>query len=312
MNRLLILAEDAAHYAALVKQAELPQLEISVASDTASAKSLLADCNVVLGEPPLVGEILASMEQLEWVQSTWAGVDSLCRPGLRRDYALTGAKGVFGKLISEYVMTYLFALERQIFKLRDNQSKKRWKPLRYRPAHEITLGIAGLGSIGRELARSARHFGIRVTGVSRSGKPCDDVQRVYGVDGLAEFLAEPDYIVLTLPDTTETRGFIDASALELMKPSSILINVGRGSIVNEADLVDALSEGGIAGAVLDVFENEPLEKESPLWRMPNVYITPHIAATSFPQDIVAIFVDNYLRFIDSRPLLHRIDFELGY
>lgn len=267
---------------------------------------------MVLGDPPMVREILASTKRLEWVQSTWAGVDSLCRPGLRRDYVLTGAKGVFGKLISEYVMAYLFAFERRIFDMRDNQSLKRWKPMGYRPAHEITLGIAGLGSIGRELARAARHFGIRVTAISRSGKPYDDVNKVYTLDGFAEFMAEPDYLVLTLPDTPETRGFIDARALELMKTSSVLINVGRGGIVNEADLVNALNNGGIAGAVLDVFENEPLDTASSLWQLANVYITPHTAAISVPRDIVAIFVENYHRFIESRPLLHCIDFELGY
>jgi phosphoglycerate dehydrogenase-like enzyme len=306
VNRLLILAAEAEQYAALVKAADLPQLEISAVRDAKSAKALLTGCNMVLGDPPLVSEILESAAQLEWVQSTWAGVDSLCRPGLRRDYLLTGAKGVFGKLISEYVMTYLFALERQIF------SMQRWRPLRYRSAQEITVGIAGLGSIGRELALSARHFGIRVTAISRSGRPCDGVDKVYRVGELATFLTEPDYVVLTLPATVETRGFIDARALELMKSTAVLINVGRGSIVNEADLVGALRQGTIAGAVLDVFENEPLDTESPLWQMPNVYITPHNAAISFPQDIVAIFVANYRRFMDTRPLLHRIDFESGY
>jgi phosphoglycerate dehydrogenase-like enzyme len=312
VNNLLILAEDAAEYAALLEAADLPGLEVSWARDATSAKALAAGCNLVLGEPPLVGEILESAQQLEWVQSTWAGIDSLCRSGLRRDYLLTGAKGIFGRLISEYVMTYLFALERRVFTMRDNQFAKRWKPMRYRPAHEITLGIAGLGSIGRELARSARDSGIRVTGFSRSGTPCDDVERVYAADGFAEFLARPDYVALTLPDTPATENLVDAEALELMKPSSVLINVGRGGVVNESDLIEALSNGVIAGAVLDVFEREPLDEASPLWRMPNVFITPHTAATSFPEDIVAIFIENYQRFINSQPLLHRVDFELGY
>jgi phosphoglycerate dehydrogenase-like enzyme len=132
------------------------------------------------------------------------------------------------------------------------------------------------------------------------------------VEDIAGFLEQPDYVVLTLPDTPQTTNFIDLDVLKMMKPSAVLMNVGRGSIINEVDLVCALREGVIGGAVLDVFTNEPLAQDSPLWRLPNVYITPHISAISFPEDIVEIFVGNYQRFLQKQRLRHVIDFDLGY
>jgi len=312
VNRLLILAAEVAGYTALIRAANLPQLEIHAVSDQASAEELVAGCNIILGDPPLVSKVLESAKALEWVQSSWAGVDALCRLGLRRDYVLTGAKEVFGPLISEYVMTYLFAFERRIFTMRINQLKRRWKPLTYRSSKEITLGIVGLGSIGAHLARTARQLGIRVIGLNRSGRPCENIKEIYTPDDLAGFFKKPDYIVLTLPDTPCTKHFINAENLSLMKPSAVLMNVGRGSIIKEADLVTALREGVIGGAVLDVFEDEPLAQNSPLWQLPNVFITPHTAAMSFPGDIVKIFVDNYKRYVQKHPLSHIIDFDLGY
>ena len=312
MNKLLILSSEATQYAELLEAADLPQLEISAALDCASAQASIASCNIILGDPPLAGEVLASAARLEWLQSSWAGVDHLCRSNSRRDYLLTNSKGMFGKLVSEYVMTYLFALERQVFKMLSNQGEKRWQPLAYRPARDIALGIIGLGSIGRRLAVTARHFGIRVTGLNRSGKPCDEVEKVYTSDDLAGFLEGLDYIVLTLPATPQTKHVINADVLRLMKPSAVLMNVGRGNSVNEADLVQALRDGVISGAVLDVFENEPLDAESPFWLLPNVFITPHTSAISFPEEIAGLFIDNYKRFLQHEPLLHVVDFDLGY
>lgn len=310
MNKLLILAEDAKDYFPLVEAEHLPQLEIVAATEP--EKALVADCNIILGEPPLIVDVLSSADQLKWVQSSWAGVDRLCRPGLRHDYVLTGVKGIFGPLISEYVMTYLFALERRIFDMRANQLAKRWQPKPYRLAKEVTLGIVGLGSIGRHLARTAQCYGLRVTGLNRSGKSCDGVEEVYTGENQQQFFTEADYLVLTLPDTPETRHFINADVLAMMKSTATLINVGRGSIVNESDLVTALQQGQIASAVLDVFETEPLPADSLLWSLPNVYVTPHFAAASFPEDVVEIFTKNYHRFLRGESLLHQIDFEMGY
>ena len=312
MNKLLILSQDAPRYQPLVEAAELPRLEVFYATDIEAASGMARDCNIFLAEPGLASTILETAGRLEWLQSAWAGVDRLCQPGLRRDYVLTGLKGIFDRPISEYVVTYLFALERQIFALRANQMKKRWRPRSYRPASDITLGVIGLGSIGKHVARTARRFGVRVIGLNRSGKPCSEVEKVYTADNLAEFLDKLDYLVVILPDTPETRHFVNEDLLMMMKSSSVLINVGRGSVVNEHDLIKALEGGEIDAAVLDVFETEPLPGDSPLWSMPNVYITPHVAAISFPEHVVGVFKENYHRYLQHKPLLHLIDFERGY
>jgi len=128
VNKLLILAADAANYETLIKAADLRQLGIRAAIDVSSASDLVDGCNIILGEPSMVSEVLACTRQLEWVQSSWAGIDRLCHSGLRKDYVLTGVKDVFGPLMSEYVMTYLFALERQVFTMRSNQLKQHWQP----------------------------------------------------------------------------------------------------------------------------------------------------------------------------------------
>lgn len=311
-NRLLILAEAAAEYKAKIDLAGLHDLEVYTATDAGSVTPPMKDCNIILGDPPLIGEVLGSLPGVKWVQSTWAGVDSLCTPGLRRDYALTGVKGVFGPLISEYIMTYLFAFERRVFAMRSNQLEQIWQPYRYRSAREITMGIVGLGSIGKHLVKTAGHFGIRVTGLNRSGLPCEGVERVYTQEDCGEFFEKPDYIVITLPGTLQTNHFINAERLKMMKSSAVLMNVGRGCVINEPDLVSALQEGVIAGAVLDVFEQEPLPAESPLWKMENVFITPHNAAVSFVTDVIAIFMGNYQRIQQGKPLFHEIDIEAGY
>lgn len=312
MNRLLILAKDANNYLSMIRAADLPGVELIAASGQQQAMGQVADCNIILGEPALIEGILSSASRLQWVQSSWAGVDRLCQAQQRSDYVLTGVKDIFGALITEYVMTYVFVLERKMFAMREDQANKRWQPRPYRPAAEISLGIIGLGSIGQHLAKTAAGFGIRVIGMNRSGKPCEGVEKIYTEATLAEFLAEPDYLILTLPDTPKTRHFINAETLAMMKSSVVLINVGRGSIINESDLVTALQQQKIAAAVLDVFETEPLPEDSLLWELPNVYVTPHVAAPSCPQDVVEIFVENYGRFTRGESLLHLIDFERGY
>jgi phosphoglycerate dehydrogenase-like enzyme len=312
LNKLLIHAQDAEEYAASIGALDLPQLEIVQSNKLTTALDEVGDCNILLGEPKMLAEILHSADKLEWVQSTWAGIDSLCQRDLRQDYQLTGVKDIFGPQISEYVMAYLFAIERGMFEMRENQMDKHWQPIPYRLSRDITIGIIGLGSIGKYVADVARRFGFRVTGLSRSGAACDGVEKVYTNDGLEEFLAEPDYLVAILPATERTKHFINADFLRMMKPSATLINVGRGSLINEKDLIVALQTGVIAAAVMDVFEIEPLLAESPLWLLPNVYITPHFAAASFPQDVVGIFAGNYQRFVQSEPLLHLIDLDRGY
>ncbi len=285
---------------------------MQVSGSVESAMAVAADCEIILGEPPLVSQVLEAASQLRWVQSCWAGVDSLCQPGLRRDYLLTGVTGQFGQLISEYVTGYLFALERSFFEMRVNQLERNWKPLPYRRPHDLTVGIVGLGSIGQQLAKAVSGFGFKVTGMNTTGKPCQYVDQVYTRNHSDEFFAGVDYLVVTLPATAQTKHFINAKVLQKMQPSAVLMSVGRGSVVDENALIQALQRDKIRAAVLDVFETEPLPLESPLWSMPNVYVTPHVSAVSFPEDIVEVFKQNYLRYLNNESLQHVVDFERGY
>ena len=285
---------------------------MQVSGSVESAMAVAADCEIILGEPPLVSQVLEAASQLRWVQSCWAGVDSLCQPGLRRDYLLTGVTGQFGQLISEYVTGYLFALERSFFEMRVNQLERNWKPLPYRRPHDLTVGIIGLGSIGRQLAKAVSGFGFKVTGMNTTGKPCQYVDQVYTQNHSDEFFAGVDYLVVTLPATAQTKHFINAKVLQKMQPSAVLMSVGRGSVVDENALIQALQRDKIRAAVLDVFETEPLPLESPLWSMPNVYVTPHVSAVSFPEDIVEAFKQNYPRYLNNESLQHVVDFERGY
>ncbi len=312
MHRLLVATGNNDRYLEVLRAAALPDLELAAAGNSRQARDAAAECDIFFGEPGRIAPLLPAARRLEWVQSSFAGVEALCAPGLRRDYVLTAVKGVFGPLMSAYVFAYLLALERNLFEARANQAERAWRDLPYRRLPELTLGICGLGDIGRHIAATAAHFGLRVVGCKRTPGAVPHVDRVFSGDQFQTFLSLPDYLVLVLPGTAATDGLIDSAALGRMKPSAVLINVGRGNAVKESDLAAALQGHRIRAAVLDVFESEPLPRESPLWGLPNCFITPHNAGRSFAEDAVPIFCDNYRRWREGRPLRHTVDFQRGY
>ena len=311
-NRLLILSRSAAVYAGLIKDLRLPDLEIAACKTAGEASAQLDRCTIILGEPSRIARVVEGAKVLKWVQSTFAGVEDLLRTGARSDYILTGVKGVFGPFMSEYVVGYLLALERHFFAAYRNQQDRTWRRLPYKSLHGRLLGICGFGSIGRHLARTADHFGLRVWGYKRTAETVPEAERVFTSPEFEEFLSQPDYIVNTLPSTPATVRLFDEAAFRVMKTTAVLINIGRGDAVVEEALIRALQQGMIGGAVLDVFEQEPLPEDNPLWTLPNVVITPHNSGFSFPGDIVALFAENYRRFSKGESLLYRVDFERGY
>ncbi len=311
-NKLLILSEDSKIYAEMIKELAFHNLDFIACDTVENAKKYLEDCNIILGEPSRVVPVLGVAKKLQWVQSTWAGTDALLGPNKRTDYVLTGVKGVFGSQISEYVFAYILALERNVFEVYENQKNRVWKNIPYEGLNERLIGVCGLGSIGRHIAKMAGNFGMKVWGYKHTYEEVTEVDRVFTKTDFQEFLVKPDYIVITLPNTSKTFHLFDNNAFLTMKNSAVLINVGRGSVVNENSLVQALEEKLIGGAILDVFEKEPLPEESPLWSMPNVIITPHNSAVSFPKDIIKIYTENYHRFVEKKPLQHVIEFSRGY
>jgi phosphoglycerate dehydrogenase-like enzyme len=302
VHRLLILSRHAEAYRRLIEAERLPNLDI-VSSE---------DCDVVLGEPSLVAPAIGRLTSVSWVQSTWAGVEPLLDPALRRDYVLTNARGVFGGLMSEYVFGYLLAHERTIFRRLAAQREGRWDATPPGTLKGRQIGLLGVGSIGAALAKTAKHFGMRVRGYTRSSEGCPDVDEYFHGDRRIAFARDLDYLVCIVPNTADTRRLVDAALLAALPPRAVFVNPGRGSAVDESALADALQSGRLAGAVLDVFQQEPLPPDHVLWRTPNVLITSHTAALSAPEDIAPVFIDNYKRFAAGQLLQHRVDFELGY
>jgi len=310
VHNLLILSRRADDYQRLVDAAGLPDLRIVSSSDADVAAQ--QEFEIVLGEPSLVRTALPRLTAVKWVQSTWAGVEPLLDPSLRRDYILTNARGVFGPQMSEYVFGYMIAHERKMFEKYAAQKEGRWDP-----AHPGTLagkqiGLLGVGSIGAALAATGKHFGMRVKGYTRGSEGCADVDQYFHGDDRAAFARDLDYLVSVMPNTAGTRHLVDAGLLAALPPRAVFINPGRGSVVDEAALADALQHGRLAGAVLDVFEQEPLPADHVFWKLPTVIITSHTAAISFPDDIAPVFIDNYRRWIDGAPLRYQVDFAAGY
>ena len=306
MPNILIQSRQAAEYARLVQAALLPGAVLL------GPGSALAECEIVFGEPDQIRPLLAQLPNLKWVQSTWAGVEPLLDPALRRDYCLTNARGVFGRLMAEYVLSYLLLHERKILQRLAAQKQSRWEPALTGSLQGKSLGLLGVGSIGAEVARTAKFFGMQVRGYTRASEDSPHVDAYYHGNGLLAFAQGLDYLVSILPNTAETRGMIDAQLLAQLPPHALLINAGRGAALDEAALCDALRRGTLAGAVLDVFTTEPLPAGHPFWTTPNLWITSHTAAPSFPEDIAGVFIENYRRYLAGEPLQYQVDFEKGY
>jgi phosphoglycerate dehydrogenase-like enzyme len=274
--------------------------------------------------------ILARAPRLSWVHSATSGVERALTPAaLERGVIVTNARGVFSRPIAEYVLMMILAVSRRLPQLLELQRERTWQPLEGAELRDVTVGIVGLGSIGRAVGSLATAFGCRVVAVRRraeAGPPtsgADDdggphvelvLDRVGGPDTLPELLGESDFIVLAAPLTPETESMINAETLSMVKPGAWLINVARGRLIDERALLRALQDGELGGAVLDTFADEPLPATSPFYELPNVIVTPHTAWSSgrVLDRSVELFTDNLRRFAAGEPLLNVVDPSAGY
>ena len=312
MHKLLILSQQAEDYLRLIRDERLADLELLATNDPLEAIDRGRDCDLAFGEPALLSRVLPHLPGLNWMQATWAGVEPLLDPNLRRDYILTNARGIFGELMSEYVFGYLLAHERHIIQRYISQQVGCWNEMAPGTLRGKQIGLLGVGSIGANLARTARHFGMRVRGYTRASESCLEVDVYYHPPDKLTLAKDLDYLVCVLPQITDTRQIVDEALLGVLPRQAVIINVGRGSLLDEAALVEALQSGRIAGAVLDVFMEEPLPPGHIFWRTPNLLITSHTAAPTIPEEIVSLFLFNYHRLVAGEGLIYQVNFELGY
>ena len=255
------------------------------------------------------------LERVRWVQTASAGVDGLLFPALvESEVVVTNARGVFDDPIAEWVIGMLLAFTTDTLRTLALQREARWEHRETRRLAGSRLVVVGPGPIGRAVARRARELGVEVVAVGRTERTDDELGAVAAIEGLREVLARADHVVNALPLTSRTAGVFDAAAFAAMPPTATFVNVGRGGTVDEPAMVEALRSGGIAGAALDVFAEEPLPADSPLWRMPNVVVSPHMCGDvrGWQGSVVEIFVDNAGRWVRGEPLRNVVDTRLGF
>ena len=292
---------------------------ILCAPDLVSLERHLPEADVLLGWNFRATELQQAWplaDRLRWIQWGGAGVDAVLFPELvASDVQLTNARGVFDRAMAEYTLGLLLSFGKDFFETYTAQREHRWS---YRLT-ELMAGrsvvVVGVGSIGREIARLLKQMDFVVSGVGRSARGADpDFGDIHGISDLNSCLSQADYVVLITPLTPETRGLFGAEQFSAMKSSARFINLGRGELVDEDALLEALQGGQIAGAGLDVFCTEPLPAESPFWDLDNVIVSPHISGDyqGHQEAMAEIFLENFERFQDGRELLNQIDKSLGF
>lgn len=312
-HSILILSKNADSYENLINSENFSALDrVIIANDAGENAEPWEMCNIILGDPDLILPRLPHMKRLEWVQSTWAGISPLLAENIRKDYLLTGVKEVFGSMMSEYVLCYILMHERKTMARYQAQQRRIWNDSSPGRLQDKLIGIMGVGSIGSHVAATAKYFGMRTRGYTRICEDCASIDQYFHGSDLTRFASGLDYLVSLLPDISSMNSIIDRSVLNNMKNNSLIINGGRGNAIDEEALIEALENDTIAGAVLDVFREEPLPASHPFWKTPNLIITSHTAALSFPEDIFSLFKKNFQNFVKGEILSHIIDFEHGY
>jgi phosphoglycerate dehydrogenase-like enzyme len=284
----------------------------ALAAITDAQREVMARAEVIFGfDVPF--DLADTAPHLSWVQGIGSGYEHIWGAGLERDgIVVTNAVGVSAAPMAEFVLGRILQIWKRFPEIEDLARRHVWQPAYGRMLAGSTVGIIGLGAIGTALAARAAALGVRVVASRRSWQPgmtAPHVDTLYGPEGLPELLAESDVVVLCAPSTAETRGMIDADALAAMRPGALFVNVGRGTMVDEPALIDALERGHLAAAVLDVTSEEPLAPDHPLWDAPNVFISAHCSATSdgYVDRALAVFLDNLARYLAGEPLRNVVD-----
>jgi phosphoglycerate dehydrogenase-like enzyme len=299
-----------------------PETGIAVGNSVEAFVRAAPDATVILNwslQGDLQREVFRMCPNVEWVHSRSAGLDGLLFPELvESPVRLTNGSGVYSESLGEFVVGAILYFAKDLRRMIRNQAAGVWEQFDIVEASGQTVGIVGYGDIGRAVASRVRGLGMRVLGVKRHGPPAHEAdplaERIYGPEGLIEMISRSDYVVVAAPLTPETLGLIGEPELAAMKPDAVLINVGRGPVVEEAALVKALSEKRIKGAALDVFDTEPLPEGHPFYKLENVLLSPHSAdhTPDWLDQAMRFFVAQFERFHKGEPLKNVVDKKLGY
>jgi len=300
---VLILFHDAHEYIARLKQ-RFPTVAFHAAHHDHEAKAVIADVDVIMGlGHHLPAALLAAAPKLKWVQALTTGTETLTAPGvLPKHVILTSTRGIHGPQMSELAFLNMIALARDFRRMLRNQSEARWDQWNQPILDGKILVVVGLGLLAEHLAERAKLFGMHVIGVSNGRRQAPHFDEVVSRDALKQVAARADFLMLLVPYAPETHHLINRDVLAAMKPSAFLINLARGGVLDEAALIEHLQAGKIAGAALDVFAQQPLPPDSPLWTMPNVIITPNVGGRSnvFVQQTLTVIEPNLRAYVDGR------------
>jgi len=317
---LLVLADPSASWLKLLGTLG-PDVSVMVSNDPAKVRELAPQADVIVNgtsNPPLVSAAIPPARRARWIHSLWTGVDNvLCPELLASPLPLTNGRGVFRRPLAEWTIGAMLYFAYRMRRMIRQQQAGVWEAFTTEEIQGKTLGIVGYGGIGSTAAELARPFGVKIVALRRRPEMFQQnglVDQSFAPSQINDLMAASDYVLLAAPLTEETRGMIGAKQIAAMKPTGVLINVGRGAVVDEPALVDALENGKIRGAALDVFAAEPLPPGHPFYRMENVLLSPHTAdhVQDFIHLAVESFLDNLRRFQANQPLLNLVDKHAGY
>ena len=304
--QLLIVADNSTLWADAVMSLASPHRRAVVVAPDAEIETSAVE--VLVGAPPDLAAIIPRCPQLRWVQSTWAGIDAIAHFA-SESLHITPLKGVFGPAMTEYVMGWLLAIERNVI---SRASHTHWTPSLEPRITGKRLGVMGTGGIGTAIARAAKHFGLDVIGLNSGGRAVDGFNACCATADRLAFAEGLDYLVSALPQTAQTDNLIDHELLMRLNPGAIVINAGRGNAVVEVDLIASLNAGHLRAAVLDVFREEPLPPDDPLWSTPGVHITSHTAGPTPDETVAEVFERNLKLYLAGEPLTDAVRAGRGY
>lgn len=317
---LLVLSKPTARHLALLER--LPESTRIVVGDNAEMFAEAApEAHVLMnGMMPkaLFHDVFVQCRNLQWIHSLSAGLENSLFPELvASPLPMTNSRGVFARSLAEWVITGCLYFDKLLPRLAAQKAARNWSVFDVEELHGKTMGIVGYGRIGQLTAERARAFGMKIIALRKRpelSQGDNNIDATYTPDRLADLMAASDFVVCAAPLTPDTEGLISAPMIAAMKPSAVFLNVGRGAVVDEAALTLALQEKKIRGAALDVFATEPLPKDSPLWGLDNVLISPHCAdhTATWLNDAMEFFVANFERFVNGQPLENLVDKSAGY